>query len=105
MPSAEKCGILLVLFAKDTSSQIVQAITLCCTAELNGLLLKTQHTLVTGYGEIKLMLTRKFLLCFVSFMVLEVQCRLLGGWKKGVFNILSSCELHYGSVDSYHHEC
>jgi len=69
------------------------------------MLLKTQHTLVTGYVEIKLMLTTKFPLCFVSFMV---DRNYVGCWVggRGVFNILMQLRTTtMTGVGGYDHEC
>jgi hypothetical protein len=44
--------------------------------------LKTSYTLVTRHGEIKLVLTKKFLSCWQTLLGWKMLCRLLGGFKE-----------------------
>lgn len=78
----------------------VLAITLAfgCLPELDGktLLLKTAHTFVTGYGEIKLVLSGKRPSFLIGHQHWKVLCGLLWGEKSSIN--LPSCELY--TIDS-----
>lgn len=56
-----------------TNAMKAIVISLPCTLEFYGktLLLKTPCTLVIGLGEIKLLMTRKLLHCWMALIVLE----------------------------------
>lgn len=58
---------LLVIDFLETLETIQAAATVLGKA----LLLKTLHTLITGHEEIKLILTKKFPLCWLAFIALE----------------------------------
>lgn len=86
----------LELFIRQTTeihqTTHVTAIAFCCPPELEGkiLLLKTAHTLVTGFGEIKLVLIWKLCVCWLAFIVLEAAMQATGG--KESLLIYLSCE-------------
>ena len=69
MSSSVPHSILL----RRSTKQSTLAIALSCPPELDGmsLLLKTPNTLVTGHGNIMLVLIKKFPQFWIAFLVLE----------------------------------